>query len=360
MSTSTIRNVAVAAGLLTFTFVFVISPVLGVVLAVILLGAFYLAYKVAGKSEVRVEAYRKSELLDRMWLPIRSELAEVVRTGGNVTGPASVWTTVPNLFKHEAPAIFHRGMERYVNQRRRVVSTVASVSTTDKSRRPRELEQQRLLAMSRELLQEVRSVIDKMPETARAGPSATPEPETPPPAPAPLGKKGPAETSVQPVREPPRPYRPAVSPARLAEASQPPGSVVAGPAHREQPGELRLDVASVCETLFDPKLMSYETNRLFDNRYKGATVHWKGTVRRANVYSYDSTFREEGTRAEFDVHEVKQTYGSRPVKAFVQLPKEAAEAIGARIGEEASFEGRLLTCEGSARRLYVADARIVD
>ena len=127
------------------------------------------------------------------------------------------------------------------------------------------------------------------------------------------------------------------------------------------PGDLRLDVASVCEALFDPKIMSYEANRLFDDRYKDATVRWKGTTRRANVYSYDFDFGDGGgTKAEFDVYEVKQQYGSRAVKAFVQLPEEAADEIGARIGEDVQFEGRLISCEGSARRLYVADARMVD
>ena len=107
--------------------------------------------------------------------------------------------------------------------------------------------------------------------------------------------------------------------------------------------------------------MSYETNRLFDERYKDATVRWKGAARRANVYSYDFNFGDGGgTKAELDVHEIKQQYGSRTVKAFVQLPVEAAVDIGERIGEDIKFEGRLLTCEGSARRLYVADARMLD
>ena len=129
----------------------------------------------------------------------------------------------------------------------------------------------------------------------------------------------------------------------------------------EPPGDLRLDVASVCEELFDPNRMSYETNRLFNDRYKDATVRWKGTARRASEYSYDFNFGDEGgTKAELDVYEVKQQYGSRTVRAFVQLPFEDADDIGARIGEDVLFEGRLISCEGSARRLYVADARMVD
>ena len=126
-------------------------------------------------------------------------------------------------------------------------------------------------------------------------------------------------------------------------------------------GDLRLDIASVCEDLFDPNRMSYETNRLFVDRYKDAMVRWKGTVSRASVYSYDFDFGDGGgTKAELDIYEAKQQYGSRTVKAFVQLPVEAADDLGARMGEDVQFEGRLLTCEGSARRLYIADAHMVD
>ena len=100
---------------------------------------------------------------------------------------------------------------------------------------------------------------------------------------------------------------------------------------------------------------------MFDDRYKDATVRWRGTVRRANTYSYDFNFGDGGgTKVELDVFEIKQQYGSRTVKAFVQLPVEAADEIGERIGEDIKFEGRLLNCEGSARRLYVADARTMD
>ena len=124
---------------------------------------------------------------------------------------------------------------------------------------------------------------------------------------------------------------------------------------------LQLDVVSVCEGLFAPKVMSYESNRLFDERYKGQMVRWTGVSRRANGYSYDSTFGEsDGTKVEFDLYEINQGYSKRMVKAFAQLPKDALDDIRSRIGEEVVFEGRLLTCEGSSKRVYVADARLVD
>ena len=190
----------------------------------------------------------------------------------------------------------------------------------------------------------------------------SPEPVVPPPAPR--VPEPPPPPSVPPapspvtasVPEPAELVRPPEPVAVTSVPSEPePVSQPSGP-----PDGLRLDVASVCEELFDPNMMSYAANRLFDDRYKDATVRWKGTARRASTYSYDFEFGDGGgTKAELDVYEIKQQYGSRTVKAFVQLPVEAADVLGARIGEDIEFEGRLLTCEGSARRLYVADARMV-
>ena len=178
-------------------------------------------------------------------------------------------------------------------------------------------------------------------------PVAAPPPQEPEPPPPPSARPGPSLVTES-VSEP---FEAAPSPSETEPAAQP----------NEQPDDLRLDIASVCEELFNSDMMSYATNKLFDERYKDATVRWKGTARRASTYSYDFEFGDGGgTKAELDVYEVKQQYGSRTVKVFVQLPVEAADVIGARIGEGIEFEGRLLTCEGSARRLYVADARMVN
>ena len=447
MSNTTLRNIAVAAGVILFIPAFVISPALGVVFAVVLFVGFFVAQRVMGKSEVRVKKDNVDDLLDRMWIPVRDELSEVVRTGGRVTSATSVWSGVPNLYKQETPATFHRGMEWYVNRRVQAAALVASVTDTEDSRQQQETEQQKLLFMSRELLVEATKVINSIPgskeavrraEAARPRPSAqrprpaatrpsagtrqptaasrsaqaqTASPATTirarpapsRPAPAPMGI---AETPTKPsaprpaptplrITDTPTPQEPVVPPPApsahpvptpaVASSPEPvappkppepsvaipaPEPVVAAPAPitseppaqpSEPPADLKLDVASVCEDLFDPKMMSYEANRLFDDRYKDATVRWMGTARRASAYSYDFNFGDGGgTKAEFDVYEVKQQYGSRTVKAFVQLPQEAADDIGARIGEDVQFEGRLMTCEGSARRIYVADARMVD
>ena len=193
---------------------------------------------------------------------------------------------------------------------------------------------------------------------------AAPSPSEPVPAPevaaAPMPSPGAA--SVREVVEEARLPEPAIEspPPEPAVVVPTPSMQESSAASSEPPSDLPLDVASVCEELFNPTMMSYEANRLFEDKYKDATVRWTGALRRASTYSYDFNFGDGGgTKAEFDVYEVKQQYGSRTVRAFVQLPVEAAADISGRIGEEMLFEGRLITCEGSARRLYVADAHLV-
>ena len=464
MDNTTVKNIAIVGGIVLFVPAFVVSPGLGITFAVILILGFIAAQRVVGGAEIRIKKDNVGDILTRMWIPVRDELSEVVRTGGRVTSASSVWSSVPNLYKQESPTTFHEGMEWYVNERAQVAALVASVTSTEESRRRQELEQQQLLFISRELLAEAKKTIYFIPgsvEIARRAEAAQPRPSAqqtvsaatrpsagstvgtapaapasqttqaqtaipaltisarpapPRPAPAPMRIADMPMTSERAVptptrREPepppvpsapPPPSRPAPTPPRITYTPMQAPPAVAAPAPREPepppppsvppapapvtasvpepvvaapapsepepaakpsepPVDLPLDVASVCDALFDPKMMSYEANRLFDDRYKDATVRWKGTARRSNVYSYDFEFGDGGgTKAELDVYEVKQQYGSRMVKAFVQFPTEAAADLGARIGQDVQFEGRLLTCEGSARRIYVADASVVD
>ena len=82
MTNTTLRNIAIVGGIVLFVPAFVISPALGVVLAVILIGAFMAAQRILGASEVRLNKEDVGDLLNRMWIPVRDELSVVVRTGG--------------------------------------------------------------------------------------------------------------------------------------------------------------------------------------------------------------------------------------------------------------------------------------
>ena len=213
------------------------------------------------------------DLLNRMWVPVRDELSQVVRMGGRVTSATSVWTRVPNLYKQETPTTFHEGMERYVNQRAKVAALVASATTTEESRQQQEIEQQDLLLASRYLLEEAKKIIYYIPgseaavsraEAARPRPSAQqarpaatkpsatssvvtgqpssasrpvqsqsaspariiyPRPAPPRPAPAPMRT---AETVRRPSAPQP-PSRPATTPLRITDTPKTPEPAVATP-----------------------------------------------------------------------------------------------------------------------------------
>lgn len=433
MNYKTVLAITIVSDIILLAWIYVIfsegHAVIFALFSIILIVGGFLLVRALNKPEEFVEHFGEADVLNRMWYPIQEELMDVVNSGGQVTEPASAWTTAPGLSKRETNRNFFTGMQQYVRQREHVAALAAGDLATEESRQELTSEQQTLLSMAQELLEKVNMAIDKNPASAtvaRGTRRARPRPQTQrkrsatarpaPPLPRPTSMRiietsrkpstpkpvspptplrisdvleppeppvaPPAPSAPEPAPKPSAPPEPVPSVASAPEVveelkppepmvpTHPPETVVAASAPSvpepatpsiDPPPDLRLDVASVCEELFSPDKMSYQTNRLFDERYKDATVRWTGTARRASTYSYDFNFGDGGgTKAELDVYEVKQQYGSRAVRAFVQLPVEAANDIGGRIGEDVQIEGRLITCEGSARRLYIADARIMD
>ena len=259
MGNTTLRNIAIVGGIVLFVPAFVISPALGVFFAVILILGFIAAQRMLGASEVRLKKDNVGDLLNRMWIPVRDELSEVVRRGGSVTSATSVWSSVPNLYKQETPTTFHQGMERYVNQRAQAAALVASVTATEESRQQQEIEQQKLLFTSRELLEDARKAIYFIPgseaavkraEAARPRPSAQqtrPAATTPsagstvgtaPAAPASRSAQAQTATPVRTISWRPEPSRPAPASMRTEESPRTPSAPK--PPSRPAPTPLRV------------------------------------------------------------------------------------------------------------------------
>lgn len=175
------------------------------------------------------------------------------------------------------------------------------------------------------------------------------------------------------VRRPLRPERPsgasagrpggaaAGSPAASSPPLSPERAATAG---SEAPPDSRapsLDAPSVCEDLFRPDRTGLEIEKAFAERYAGARVRWEGLLESADPYSYDFVFgTSPGTKAVLRIHQVASgTYGSQPVRATVQFPPEATEALRKRLGSPLGFEGRLARADCFLRTLYVADGRAV-
>ena len=77
-----------------------------------------------------------------------------------------------------------------------------------------------------------------------------------------------------------------------------PASVPSAAGATGQDADVSLDVESVSAALFDPKLSSLDSSRIFDERYAGRTVRWSGKLTKAERFPFDYVFGSEpGTKA---------------------------------------------------------------
>lgn len=159
-----------------------------------------------------------------------------------------------------------------------------------------------------------------------------------------------AEAIVVEETPPPPPTDPRPRTTESPPSPPPPLPVVAAPLR--QPADPFGD-------LFGEGMTSLDTNQKFDAAYKNTTVRWKGTLKHAETYSFDSTFGRDGAKAVVDVHEIPSGFhkGSK-VQAIVQVPPESASELRDRIGSPVEIEGRLVQCDGFMRTLFVADGKV--
>ena len=111
----------------------------------------------------------------------------------------------------------------------------------------------------------------------------------------------------------------------------------------------------MCGELFDSKLLSLDTNRIFDESYKQKLICWRGTLTNVESYPFDFVFGgEPGTKAIVEIHEMEDSfYGTKKISAVVQLPAEVYDELKAGVGQEISFKGCLHSVDGFVNNLYV-------
>ncbi|MCZ6793389.1 MAG: hypothetical protein O7J95_07230 [Planctomycetota bacterium] len=129
----------------------------------------------------------------------------------------------------------------------------------------------------------------------------------------------------------------------------------------EEEKVLDIDVESLCRELFDPKLLSLDTDRLFDEGYKDRTVCWSGVLESAECYPFDFVFGSEpGTKAVIDLFEFRASlYATKKILGVVQLPPEACHVLKPLVGTEVAFKGRLHSVDGFVHNLYITGAELV-
>ena len=121
-----------------------------------------------------------------------------------------------------------------------------------------------------------------------------------------------------------------------------------------------VDAEAVCAALFDPKLSTYDTRRVFERDCRGKEVAWQGTLAAVEQSSYDPELGEEpGVKATFEIGAVVSALGdSERVQAAVRFAPDAVAALEARRGARVAFLGTLAGVDGVSRTVYVGDGRL--
>lgn len=138
--------------------------------------------------------------------------------------------------------------------------------------------------------------------------------------------------------------------------------VAAAPHQGEQPAARRApdpaDATEIAGELFGESRLSFETSRIFDERFKGRLVRWSGPVRSVREYRRDADLGESpGTRAVVTVATIENDlYGQTTVDAVIGLPPGNANILR---GRDITFQGTLAKVDAMMRNLFVADAEIV-
>jgi hypothetical protein len=112
------------------------------------------------------------------------------------------------------------------------------------------------------------------------------------------------------------------------------------------------------DTLFASTLMSYETSRLFDERYRGRPIRWTGRVKQARRVEGDADLGPGAAiKAVVTVATIAHDlYGQTEIDAVVQLPAGAASLAR---GDELTFTGVLAKIDPLMRNVYVTGGRPV-
>jgi hypothetical protein len=119
-----------------------------------------------------------------------------------------------------------------------------------------------------------------------------------------------------------------------------------------------IGAAEIAEELFGESRLSFETSRIFDERFKGKFVRWSGAVRSTREYRRDYDLGESpGTRVVVTVATIENDlYGQTTVDAVVGLPPGNADIPR---GDNVTFQGTLDKVDAMMRNLFVVDAEIV-
>ena len=118
------------------------------------------------------------------------------------------------------------------------------------------------------------------------------------------------------------------------------------------------DPTDLSEEIFAGNALSFESKRVFDEKYRGSSVRWTGRVKSVDTIRAGSDLGAEGgtkliaTVATID-HDL---YGNTDIDAVLGLP--AGAGAGLQHGDEVSFTGTLVRIDPLVRNVFVAEGKL--
>jgi len=121
-------------------------------------------------------------------------------------------------------------------------------------------------------------------------------------------------------------------------------------------GAAETDSSEMFDDLFGRSRLSFESDKKFDETYRGRRVRWTGPVRTVRPYETDLDFgKGPGTKAVIRVASISSDlYGNTEVDAVVALPA----SLQFDRGDVVTFTGTLHRVDAMMRNVFVADGRI--
>ena len=116
------------------------------------------------------------------------------------------------------------------------------------------------------------------------------------------------------------------------------------------------EAEELAEGLFAGSALSFESKQVFDERYRGSTVRWTGSMKSMSTIRARSDLGPEGaTRLVVTIAAIEHDlYGNTEIDAVLALPAGSAGHLSR--GDKVSFSGTLLRVDPMVRNVFVGDA----
>ena len=115
---------------------------------------------------------------------------------------------------------------------------------------------------------------------------------------------------------------------------------------------------TVATAIFTETALSYESNDLFDQQFRGARVTWTGELKSIRAYQYDADFGDEpGVKAVVTIASVQHDlYGNTSIDAVVALPPGSDH--GRQRHDTVTISGVLAKVDPLMRNIFIEDATL--